>query len=687
MGEELTPREPSAKKPVRIFRTAQQAINAVREDNAVGVWQDLFPDELSPKYIIFFDPETDNEFGQVVEELRNVPEEEMEERERLSSRLSTLVSGDEGLGILEEPRKIYKEGAWTVDPNKLLEDEKLQRQREIESAIAHDEAQRERLLQRKANPIDQSVGKEIANPEHVQQITRWLKLAGSWGSGDPIEKYAEYAPDGMSKADLRATFLSMRSLGTPSQDYDTRGYYMTALADKILREEFDKRFPNGASPEEEQKYWDEEAVIELQRPQTGKYDGFRHFGTYWTRGTLVLRGDFRRDTDIGYGMQGGKIVVLGDMGPSAGTFMTGGILEVLGHAQDYGYGKKGGEIIAYDENIDYEGTKPKPEPTESEIAIRDEYGKLSTQDLARSWLEYSGAKLAEKIRDAQRTLDSAIKQRPPKPPGPTPSWVEPGSMDASDWENERLAYDQWPEDHEEYIEYWENEVLKLNDELEGIRSDIELVNTGSSALIDRYAMLEIERIVRADESRRRRESQDEEFKREDEQSKGEKEMDGASDVENDLKQIANLLREGVIPRSKKGTRGWLASSTGTILGFYDGSELSSRTPSVRVDIGALRDGGRRVVVRDWRNAQSLEEKHPYNNRGKARKGKFYSADVKGDKVSYYRAGDVIDDSEEFPREEILATQEGFGQAQMYALRDIIKEAATDLMDLADQSQR
>ena len=39
---------------------------------------------------------------------------------------------------------------------------------------------------------------------------------------------------------------------------------------------------------------------------------------------------------------------------------------------------------------------------------------------------------------------------------------------------------------------------------------------------------------------------------------------------------------------------------------------------------------------------------------------------------------IIDDSHEFPSEENLATQEGFGQAQMYELRDIVKEASKAL---------
>lgn len=547
------------------------------------------------------------------------------------------------------------------------------------------DAQREAVF--KNLPVDKSVGKEVANPEHVQAITRWLRLERGWGSREPIESYAEYAPDGMSKADLRAAFLSLKPHESWEQGSDvSRGALLTALADKILREEFDKRFPDGATLEEEHKFWDEEAIIELQRPQrTDKHAYFGHLGTYWTRGALVLKGDFGGDPDIGWGMKGGRIVVLGNAGRNAGIFMNGGILEVVGNAPRHpGKGDKGGEVIIHNQHINYEPVNTEPTPTEIETATRNEYGEMSPKDLARGWVEYNSAKLLKTLDDAEKSLDYEKRLKQPKPPGPRPAGLEPGGLDASDWNNAQLEYNQWDDDHQGSIDYWENRVQELYDEQEGLRSDLELVNQGNTSLIRRYSSLEIDRRVKAEKDRVNRETSDAEWQRQAEDAKSEKEMDGAADVENDMKQIRNLLKEGVIPRSEKGPKGWMVSSDGLIFGFYNGSELSERTPSVRIDAGISSDNIVSIVVRDWRDAQPVE-KHPFNRYGEARKGKFYSVRIKDGKASYYRAGEVIDSSHEFPSEEILATRDGFGQAQMYALRDIIEEAAEDLKDLGSQS--
>lgn len=389
----------------------------------------------------------------------------------------------------------------------------------------------------------------VPNPDNVQAILRWIKLKGGWGSGDPIEKYAEFAPEGVSEADLQAAFLGMRPLGIANENYDTRGYYLTALADKILRDGFSAKYPNGATEEETRRYWDEEAIITLYRPKTDKYDKFRSLGTYWTRGTLVLNGDFDRDEGIGYGMRGGKLIVKGNA-HGVGTFMEGGVLEIEGRGSKSEYWKGKGKIAI----------------------------------LSKTLPDYYPPKVRKSLSD---TVGGQIDSLVP--------------------------------------------------------SDFARPST---------------------------------------------EMEGAVDIENSLKRVMNLAKEGMIhsgvPVEKP--KGWfmvnknLGQVGGSLwLVYYDGTEYSHRVPTVRMEVGMGKDGGIHLTVRDWRKAEKVEG-HPYNKHGKARKGKYYSTILKDGKANDYKAGGVIDSSHEFPSEEILATRDGFQQAQMYALRDVVKEASEGIQN-------
>lgn len=396
----------------------------------------------------------------------------------------------------------------------------------------------------------------VINKDNVEAIKRWLDLKSSWGSGKPLEDYAAFAPDNITKDDLRATFLTMKSRGS-NVDYDTRGYYITALADKLLEEEFKQKYPNGATPEEEKRFWEEEARIELDRPETDQYGSFRKFGTYWRRGTLVLRGDFGRDTNIGYGMSGGKIHIIGDAGKNLGLGMTGGVIEVDGYA-NLGYRDPNqttkGEIYVHGNPVSYSTPKIREEP------------------------------IKPVLEQAQELIPEAV-------------------------------------------------------------------------------------------------------------AKSGEDMEGAADIEADIRQIMALINEEVLPDSIPidHPKGWFVGyrepnypsykdpsiKSKAVIGYYDGTESSYRTPTVKMEITTYKDQGVRIVVNDWRKSEKVED-HPFNNRGKARKGMFYSARINNGITRYPRAGDFIDDAEDFPREENLATQEGFGQAQMYALRDIVKEASISL---------
>lgn len=520
-----------------------------------------------------------------------------------------------------------------------------------------------------------------ADPTRVQAINRWLRTMSPSGDNALVENWAAYAPKGITKADLREVVLNFKPrYADYDQDYDWTGPKISGLADKILRDEFAVRYPNGASEEEEKRFWEEEAVIELERPYIDKYQGCHMLGRGWKRGTLVLKGNFGRDEDIGDGMKGGKIHILGNAGP-VGPFMTGGIIEIEGKGRKSDYWK-GGEVIVHNNPI---VLAPPPAKKVYETTITDEFGTLAPADLAKSYVEYQVAKQLGELGKARAHLKTVVEEevRPPRPADLSPQ-VERNvaslgwyaiSYEEPDLSTEQREYLAWPGLHPRRIEGAHEYIAECEAEMGRLKRELKRVTSGDQEVVGKYAGLETERrksLKRAKED------------------KGEKEMDGARDMESDLRQLMNMIREGLIPQGEEGDKGWVLgfweprSTDGgvdmAIIGFYNGSERSFRTPSVKLKIRTYpKNRGRGIEIKDWRNAEEIAD-HPFNQYGKARKGKFYSLTINDGQVSFCRAGDIIDSSHEFPSEEILATQEGFGQAQMYAVRDIIGEAAAVLIE-------
>lgn len=201
----------------------------------------------------------------------------------------------------------------------------------------------------KSNPEGQPPPETEANPENVRKILGWLESKSGWSSGKSLSEYAGDAPDGITEADLQEAFSSLKSPGVGDAPYDCRGYYVTALAHRILEErtqQWRNEHPD-ASDEELQKFIDKEVNAELTHPDTGKYswDRLRQIGHGWEKGTLRLKGDFGED--VGGWMKGGKVLVEGNTGPRAGSLMSGGELEIIGTTgRELGYGMTGGKIHA-----------------------------------------------------------------------------------------------------------------------------------------------------------------------------------------------------------------------------------------------------------------------------------------------------------------------------------------------------
>lgn len=220
----------------------------------------------------------------------------------------------------------------------------------LKDAISEGDLKRAKEIKEKIDPVLNDMKLEInkPNPENVKKIVDWLDSRGGWGSGKRLSEHTTDAPD-VSESDLQAMFLDMKPLDTSRYDYDLRGYFITALADKIISDRFSKwnEANTYANTEEIHEWWQKNGKIELTHPETGRFasDRFRKIGNDWEKGTLILNGDF--GSDLGSYMRGGKIILFGNAGPRAGVLMDGGKLEINGTAgYELGYGMNGGHIKA-----------------------------------------------------------------------------------------------------------------------------------------------------------------------------------------------------------------------------------------------------------------------------------------------------------------------------------------------------
>lgn len=192
--------------------------------------------------------------------------------------------------------------------------------------------------------------KPEANPERVQAIYEWLESKTSASSTTPLSELADGAPEGITESDLQEVFINIKPRENSSLGFsdDIRGYYITALAHKIIGtkiEKWQRRNPDAS----EKDLWDIPffTSVELTHPEIGEYnwDKMKNIGCRWERGVLVLKGNFGENVAVG--MKGGEIVVWGNVGPRAGALMEEGTLDVMeSAAYGLGYGMRGGSIHA-----------------------------------------------------------------------------------------------------------------------------------------------------------------------------------------------------------------------------------------------------------------------------------------------------------------------------------------------------
>lgn len=130
--------------------------------------------------------------------------------------------------------------------------------------------------------------------------------------------------------------------------------------------------------------------------------------------------------------------------------------------------------------------------------------KLTPADLARSWLGHRGAEVHRQIASTESSLKF---NRTYEPTAPRTGPGSDAGMDISDWQNEVLEYQQWPEEREELIEHGETELERLQDEAAILGGQVGRVNRGDTQLIGRFAKLETERRARIEDQKRMKEEQ------------------------------------------------------------------------------------------------------------------------------------------------------------------------------------
>lgn len=302
--------------------------------------------------------------------------------------------------------------------------------------------------------------------------------------------------------------------------------------------------------------------------------------------------------------------------------------------------------------------------------------RLTPADLARSYLGHKGAEIIREIAAAENSRRFHETYNP-KSPGAKPSWIEPGGMDESDWENEVGASSQYDDERDEFVSYWEKEIKRLQNEKGKLNVDFSKVSKGDPALIEIYSRLEKERREKIEAEAKRKE----ELEKRAEEERDEREMDGASEIYDGLLDIFNMSNQ---LKKSKAPKGWYIGTKENdrlILGFFREQQMNRSPLMIRYDVFKRPDGGMRVTIKDWREADELND-HPFNNsRHKARKGKYYVLTLNGPKVSYTQAGIVVDDQEEFPREEVQSRKENFGPDSLREIKEITNSAVKDIVSL------
>jgi hypothetical protein len=177
--------------------------------------------------------------------------------------------------------------------------------------------------------------------------------------------------------------------------------------------------------------------------------------------------------------------------------------------------------------------------------------KLSPEKLANDYLNLRESQVEVSLKEAVES-EEWNRNYTPKAPGPRPSYIESGSLDASDWDIAQGEYDQWEEQQKSDLESLEDRKGELYSELSEIRILRDGVLEGDKEIINKLATKEKERLAEIEEKRRKEDIAQAIFK---EKEEG-KVLEGVPYLLNRLHELDQKSRLGEIPENKTGPNGW-----------------------------------------------------------------------------------------------------------------------------------
>lgn len=315
----------------------------------------------------------------------------------------------------------------------------------------------------------------------------------------------------------------------------------------------------------------------------------------------------------------------------------------------------------------------------NDVGISSVEQQPTSLDLANSWLDYRITEVHHKIDRTKSSIHFTSTYEPKI--SARPSYVEPGSMDASDWNVAEGEYNQWPQEQEEELEHLNSRMDDLEDELGTISGYREQVVQGDTALVKIFSEKEAARRAEIAEKER---VMAERKRLEEEKVQG-KEMEGVVEVEAQLRQVIELAQAKQLPQYKKGEKEWQFGwhnlkdqwNSRDLFDFDRGDhEVMMR---IRSDEGE----GISVHIDDFRNPQPSPEGQKYKY--PADVGESMQFTVKEGKVYQWSKGQTERSWRwGYPEYQGKSSETSFEQTDFNHTREFLGELASDMKALVSQ---
>ena len=126
--------------------------------------------------------------------------------------------------------------------------------------------------------------------------------------------------------------------------------------------------------------------------------------------------------------------------------------------------------------------------TIEERVLKRESDLESNAELAQAWLTRELGDTNQRLNEVTHSIEFNSRYEP-TPPGPRPH-PEAGGMDMTDWQVERLEYENWPMEREEELQSLEAEDEMLSEKLSDLLYSRDRLENGDPQVIARLAALE-----------------------------------------------------------------------------------------------------------------------------------------------------------------------------------------------------